>query len=562
MSAVNTESGIHNFARSRKLSQQHLEASQNFSEQRYPSPITPVFNTPNLPLHQSTSSNFPWQQPYNSDISPSQNDSRFSSTSKYSFPATHRHTTDTHGAYMRDTDQFMQRIEILEKENLELRTECTTLKNAFQMLANCVGLRNADANNFTPPPHADGKTPHIDQSLPLRPPLLSSDDYDTKFWDIEDWKIWCNSTEGCGSIKLRGSVPFLEDEDGNPLVSTAIDSIRRTMCRLFEMLASKNIAPPSWGRLSEQAYLLFHIAIGTAHPELRFCSNDWKANELAKNVYSAWRTARRQAKARAKGVKSEELDQDDLGSYSGDDEDGDDLENRKRSAMPEDLTHTMKRHKTYESPLLSSSTTTPSSEPEELTSTNLTPSAAQCDKPTAIETWTVPQIKLKNPLDGLTLPQKSPLVLPSSSESTTPVLKSAAAISQPNALIDGFAGKSPEALVKTVMVTPPLVDTPIPNGQPTTSVSSVPIHSVTEPTKVPKKASKARPSSKKNGRDLCILHWLKQVKKDGTTAEFRIYWDALDTQQCNSYESEAVQLVSSNVWVKNTVGAVVDGTLH
>ncbi|KAG1844300.1 hypothetical protein C8R48DRAFT_736029 [Suillus tomentosus] len=190
------------------------------------------------------------------------------------------------------------------------------------------------------------------------------------------------------------------------------------------------------------------------------------------------------------------------------------------------------------------------------------PSAVQCDKPTAIETWTVPQIKLKNPLDGLTLPQKSPLVLPSSSESTTPVLKSAAAISQPNALVDGFAGESTEALVETVTVTPPLVDTPIPNGQPTTSVSSVPIHSVAEPTEVPKKASKARPSSKKNGRDLCILRWLKQVKKDGTTAEFRIYWDALDTQQRNSYESEAVQLVSSNVWVKNTVGAVVDGTLH
>ncbi|KAG2108666.1 uncharacterized protein F5147DRAFT_652668 [Suillus discolor] len=517
MSAVNTESGIHNFARSRKLSQQHLEASQNFSEQRYPSPITPVFNTPNLPLHQSTSILVSCH------------------TQAY-----HRHT--------------QQRIEILEKENLELRTECTTLKNAFQMLADCVGLRNADANNFTPPPHADGKTPHIDQSLPLRPPPLSSDDYDTKFWDIEDWKIWCNSTEGRGSIKSRGSVPFLEDEDGNPLASTAIDSIRRTMRRLFEMLASKNIAPPSWGRLSEQAYLLFHIAIGTAHPELRFCSNDWKANELAKNVYSAWRTARRRAKARAKGVKPEELDQDDLGSYSGDDEDGDDLENRKRSAMPEDLTHTTKRRKTYESPLLSSSATTPSSEPEELTSTDLTPSAAQCDKPTAIETWTVPQIKLKNPLDGLTLPQKSLLVLPSSSESTTPVLKSAAAISQPNALVDGFAGESPEALVETVTVTPPLVDTPIPNGQPTTSVSSVPIHSVTEPTEVPKKASKARPSSKKNGR--------QQVKKDGTTAEFRIYWDALDTQQRNSYESEAVQLVSSNVWVKNTVGAVVDGTLH
>ncbi|KAG1886458.1 hypothetical protein F4604DRAFT_1917250 [Suillus subluteus] len=42
--------------------------------------------------------------------------------------------------------------------------------------------------------------------------------------------------------------------------------------------------------------------------------------------------------------------------------------------------------------------------------------------------------------------------------------------------------------------------------------------------------------------NLCILRWLKQVKKDGTTVEFRLYRDALDTQHCNSYESEAVQL--------------------
>ncbi|KAG2742848.1 hypothetical protein P692DRAFT_20695330, partial [Suillus brevipes Sb2] len=123
---------------------------------------------------------------------------------------------------------------------------------------------------------------------PSRPPPLRAEDYNTKFWDIGNWKTWCNSTEGRGSIKSCGSVPFLEDASGDPLTSANVDAIRRTMRRLFEMLVSKDMAPPSWGRLSEQAYLLFHIAIGTAHQELRFCSDDWKANELAKNVYSAW----------------------------------------------------------------------------------------------------------------------------------------------------------------------------------------------------------------------------------------------------------------------------------
>ncbi|KAG2365897.1 hypothetical protein BDR07DRAFT_1480780 [Suillus spraguei] len=114
----------------------------------------------------------------------------------------------------------------------------------------------------------------------------------------------------------------------------------------------------------------------------------------------------------------------------------------------------------------------------------------------AVETWTIPQIKLKNALDGLTLPQKSPLsLLP---PSTTPVPESAAAIPQPDALINEFIGESPEALVETVI--PPLAVTTTPNGQPTPLVSSIPVSSAVGPTEVLKKASKARPSSKKNGR--------------------------------------------------------------
>ncbi|KAG2035082.1 hypothetical protein BDR03DRAFT_983994 [Suillus americanus] len=76
------------------------------------------------------------------------------------------------------------------------------------------------------------------------------------------------------------------------------------------------------------------------------------------------------SKARAKNVKPKELNQDDLGFYAGDNEDGDNLE-KKRSA-PEDLTCTTKRYKTSLLQLLSSiaTTSTPSSEPEELTLIN------------------------------------------------------------------------------------------------------------------------------------------------------------------------------------------------
>ncbi|KIK31652.1 hypothetical protein CY34DRAFT_19703 [Suillus luteus UH-Slu-Lm8-n1] len=175
----------------------------------------------------------------------------------------------------------------------------------------------------------------------------------------------------------------------------------------------------------------------------------------------------------------------------------------------------------------------------------------------------VPQIKLKNPLDGITSTlfrvPPTPLPSPVAREYTAP-------ISQPNGHVNEPVGESPGSEAPVGTATLPLVVAAISNGQPkpTPAVSSSINGAIRdEPTvDAPKKASKARPSNKKNGRDLCILRWLKQVKKDGTTPDFRVYWDALDTQQRNAYESDAAQLVTSNVWVKNTVQAVVDGTLY
>jgi hypothetical protein len=283
---------------------------------------------------------------------------------------------------------------VASPDNTDLET-----RNAFRMLANCVGLRNADAKNFTQPANI---VPAHSQSLPERPPALNHTDYDTKFWDFDEWKAWCNSTEGRGMIKSRGSVPFLEDASGDPLTSTTVDAIRRTMRRLFEMLASKDIAPPSWGRLSEQAYLLFHIGVGMAHPELRFCSNDWKANELAKNVYSAWRTARRRAKARVKGVKPEELDQDDLGVYAGDDEDqADDRDVEKKRTAPDDVCITKRRKLEPSTPSSSSSSgaCTPSSEPQEIPIDPVpTPSPPPQVPIGGQPAAPVPRVTLKNPL--------------------------------------------------------------------------------------------------------------------------------------------------------------------
>ncbi|KAG2116851.1 hypothetical protein DEU56DRAFT_839840 [Suillus clintonianus] len=225
-------------------------------------------------------------------------------------------------------------------------------------------------------------------------------------------------------------------------------------------------------------------------------------NELAKNVYSAWRTARRRAKARAKGIKPEELDQYDLGVCADDDEEGDDLE-KKRSATVEDhTTRSAKRRKPFSSSS-SSCTPSPSEHQElELSLVDVVPSPpAVCDNDSDTATIPVPQMKLKNPLDGITSTlfrvPPTPLPSPVAREHTAP-------ISQPNAHVNEPVGESPGSEAPVGTTTLPLVVAAISNGQPepTPAVSSSINGAVrVEPAvEAPKKASKARPSNKKNGR--------------------------------------------------------------
>lgn len=74
-----------------------------------------------------------------------------------------------------------------------------------------------------------------------------------------------------------------------------------------------------------------------------------------------------------------------------------------------------------------------------------------------------------------------------------------------------------------------------------------------------KTRTKFRPSGTKNGRNLCIIGWLKHIDKEGTKDEFRVYYNKLTKAQREAYDEEAKDLVEKNSWVKATIEK---GTLH
>ncbi|KAI6018269.1 hypothetical protein BKA83DRAFT_4496653 [Pisolithus microcarpus] len=71
---------------------------------------------------------------------------------------------------------------------------------------------------------------------------------------------------------------------------------------------------------------------------------------------------------------------------------------------------------------------------------------------------------------------------------------------------------------------------------------------------------KLQPSGTKNGWNLCMLRWLKQVDANGQKDDFREYYDKMLTQaQHEAYDKEAKQLVKTNDWTKTIIER---GTLH
>ncbi|KAG1887456.1 uncharacterized protein F5891DRAFT_988296 [Suillus fuscotomentosus] len=69
----------------------------------------------------------------------------------------------------------------------------------------------------------------------------------------------------------------------------------------------------------------------------------------------------------------------------------------------------------------------------------------------------------------------------------------------------------------------------------------------------PSKASgkgKMCPSPRQNGRNLCAHRWLKQIKTNGTTDKFCVYYGSLNEEQRKEYDNEANTLATENKWNK------------
>ncbi|KAG0699212.1 hypothetical protein DFH29DRAFT_1002168 [Suillus ampliporus] len=515
------------------------------------------------------------------------------------------------GAYIHDRQQVMvlqDRCKMLELEVVKLTTERDSIKEMFERLASSTGrLQQADPLQLNTPLISISPTDSKRPSRATHP--------NVRFWEQIDFQKWCDTPAGQGHSSSPVNLVYLEDENGRTISSRTIKAIRRVLRGGWSELVTRKIAPHSWGKLSASGRQLIHNFMEHEFPLFKLANNGWKLDHLATTTYPAWRRNNLDANGDWKSggnIKKEDNNTTSITNALRVMEKALTQENASRWPNQSSAKGEKRKEKvcycfglnttltqlylscscshitsalaslsplshqhlllSYHRLLLSYHSLLLSHQPLLLSHQHLLLSIST--SPTLVPL----PLPLASPLSPLASP---PLPL----ASLSPALASMLPLIQPIVTVDAPAPPNavsnadkenipPESQLipapKPVRITivNPLstlalcaanMQFPTPPSPPAPAlkceVQKATVNSnPAEPMSKPKKAKgKMRPSQTRNGRNLCAHRWLKQIKTNGTTDEFGVYYMSLAENQRTAYDKEVTDLVAADKWDK-TIG--------
>ncbi|KAI6013379.1 hypothetical protein BKA83DRAFT_4130447 [Pisolithus microcarpus] len=423
---------------------------------------------------------------------------------------------------------FLQdRYNTLERHLVKVMTEHDTIKNLFDQLANTMKLPTCDPNLL------------LSGNLPV--PTLSSVDEkrptckthpNVRFWTKMDYDNWLDSPEAAGSN--RGLYAYLEDENGD----------------------------------TEKEFPLFKLA-----------DNRWKLEYICTKTYSAWRKHHLDDDGNLKRTAHDVIKEEGL-------DDNDDLEDckpcrKKRKGPPDTTRPSIKKQKVDNvalAPQLKATTPVHEHSPTSSSSSSSVPPPTLLDAVPNVEPM-MPEFpaEAEGTNGGATeqLPDsedygkysdastaygtQSPDRPIETATLTTPPAETTAAQYKSQEVGLALAEKSNASLLalaaaKVEMTPlPPILALSTKSPSTLNSINVVlPVHPACDATgiieskennQVTKGKAKLRPSGTKNGRNLCMLRWLKQVDGNRQRDDFHEYYDkTLMQAQHEAYDKEAKQL--------------------
>ncbi|KAG2340366.1 hypothetical protein BDR05DRAFT_950449 [Suillus weaverae] len=330
-----------------------------------------------------------------------------------------------------------------------------------------------------------------------------------QFWTNEDFTAWLDSPDGLRAN--RGKVPYLEDENGDPLTDTIIKSIWKLLHGAWAELIRRKLASKTWGKVSATARQVVHTLMENTYPLFKLSDNGWKLDYLISSSYSAWR----------------QNHIDDYGNWKKKDIDDKEDENEESSGC----SYNTKGKKCKQPKSLKSDV--PEKKMKGCTVSN-------CSFPREYPTTSIEYLSCRANGEGEYSPPPHPII---KINMTNPLSMLALA-----------------AVGTMIPPLPPSIDPPLTLSAPCPTAMKGPGKAGDATNERGSKISKGkmRPTQTKNGCNLCAHCWLKQVESNKTTEEFSVYYLDLLADQRKKYDTEAAELVANNAWDKKAY----KGTLH
>ncbi|KAJ7509252.1 hypothetical protein B0H11DRAFT_1703035, partial [Mycena galericulata] len=131
-------------------------------------------------------------------------------------------------------------------------------------------------------------------------PQLSRDDYPlVKYWYRTDYAHGSDgvSNNGApaprrgGALSSQGinvSDRYIETEDGEIVNGYRVTAMGKTAGQIWFGFVAKGISPPTWGQASLEVVTMYNNEMCRTHHELRYCADNWKAQQIATINYSSW----------------------------------------------------------------------------------------------------------------------------------------------------------------------------------------------------------------------------------------------------------------------------------
>ncbi|KAG1727847.1 hypothetical protein EDD22DRAFT_930709 [Suillus occidentalis] len=396
-------------------------------------------------------------------------------------------------------------------------------------------------------------------------PLNRHDYPKTRFWTEDMYTEWSKTPAFQWTHENRAACPFpyLEDADGKLVTKGEVSNILKTLRNVWHTLLNNNRAPDTWGRAGAEALDDVADEMARHHPILALCSNGWKVQAIATERYPSWASTHIKKRKKSSdavvssGTKRKITKLSDAPSESPADSSSpsDDLAKRPKVDETDSMTPPAAPDPTVSVTMPTNLLTNPTdsdqcpseSEPsrtaasEHVHTTSPPPDIILQDTQNTIYATLASLPQIKNPLAKL-VPTKKPNPL-----------------EPPSALAPATNDSTPQNPNPTVLP----VSSPMAATKDTTSPT--PAAGTTDVTCDIVTTKKFRPSATKNGRNLCAHRWLKILAPNGTSGDFKTYWNALSKDSQQNYESEAAALVKDGTWTGNatsTINKFVDGPIH